>query len=558
MRKFLALLLAVLLVPLASARAEHGAAEAVTGYLNALRIGDPAALNFLADPSTLEERLNNRTLKELVYPAVQGFEIIRVEQSGDRALVDTRIRQWDVAETLRDVDFYIDWEYQPDNYPDFDGWLDALQGDKAMQEHFRLVAARHEITLDARYVCLQREGQWLLSLEETADMQRRFAPSFNLQATSYGLITPDYATLRYHDKAGRENPPNIWLRLDSTEPRVALEYLKDFQVVQGNARSADKPVGMVSLPSDNMWTVLHYAPKGEYSRGVLEMWLQAGENMDNLVLQCTRQVHAMDVLYYEDVLTLPLQGIPLDSGYPENGARFAARQYARYLWTQEQVEEKTKFRQSQLHNAAQDVDAKGITDMLQAVTGGVTIEDMLTGENQPMPGLPLQVLKLPYDTNQVQLYALQGTITKKSGSFGVYDVTFSLENPPPGVWVAAYSQCDSCAEIDTFDMDGNDMSRPNGLSDIQDEFYRPFDEELERTFEIFVLVRTENRTQQEITALLQGVELQAAFSAEKLDISYEQHGTTSRVGPRSTERVDMQHLAFVEGVYNTLQGWGQE
>ena len=111
MRKFLALLLAVLLVPLASARAEHGAAEAVTGYLNALRIGDPAALNFLADPGTLDERLNNRTLKELVYPAVQGFEIIRVEQSGDRALVDARIRQWDVAETLRDVDFYIDWEY---------------------------------------------------------------------------------------------------------------------------------------------------------------------------------------------------------------------------------------------------------------------------------------------------------------------------------------------------------------------------------------------------------------------------------------------------------------
>lgn len=366
----------------------------------------------------------------------------------------------------------------------------------------------------------------------TPDTSRDESIPFDLRAVSWGPMSADYATMRYFydEDVGRltnkEGPaPNVWLRLDSKESRKDLETLSNFRVISGRASCAPSLVPLYAVDSQaNGWLTLHFLPKDGFNRGALDITLAEGESIDNITIACTRiKQNGQD-----ETITLPLAGLPEDSGCPTGGASFTLLRYSPFARTAEQMAEAESY-----YN-------------IPATLGGV-LEDAF----QPMPDAPADVLALPYDTPKTSFYLLEGQIVKQHGPFGVYDVTFSLDNPPQGVWLAAYQQSDISSEINAFDMMADGVSLPDGLSESYDA-HAMMPETLERDFSILLLVRHQGRDVGEIDRLIKDLNITAAFSAEKWNMSYEQDLVTSAIGPRSAESISMQGLSKGEGILHTI------
>ena len=356
---------------------------------------------------------------------------------------------------------------------------------------------------------------------------------FDLRAVSWGPLEPDDALNRYYfdETIGRlrdsgGTAPNVWLRMDSPESRADLETLTSFRVVAGRASCNASLVPLHGFDSRaGEWLTLHFMPGDGFSRGALEATMEKGENLENVVIACTGTLPNGR----KETLTLPLAGVPEDSGYPPGGAGFTALRFTPFVRTPEQM---TKYR---------DWSGK------PATFGGV-----LENVAQSLPGAPEEVLGLPYDTSEARLYLLEGEIVKEHGTFGIYDVPFSLKNPPEGVWLAAYQRCSDCSEIDAFDMFGSGILLPDGILGLREGVEGIVPETLRRDFSILLLVNTKGRDETQIESLIKSLRISAAFSAEKWNARYEQHLETTAIGPRSRELADIRGLEPGNGVLSEI------
>lgn len=355
------------------------------------------------------------------------------------------------------------------------------------------------------------------------DLSRDERLPFDLRAVSWGRLEMGFALQRYFsgDGIGRlleagALAPNVWLRLDSIESRTNLESLMSFRVVAGRASCGERPVPLNVFDSQaEEWLTTHFMPKEGFSRSALEISLDDGESLENVVIACTRMLPDGN----EETLILPLAGVPESSGYPAGGIDFSMHRFTPFARTPEQMA------------AYQEWSGRP-----------ATLEGVLEDTAQAMPDAPQEVLGLPYDTPDARLYLLEGEILKEHGPFGAYDVTFSLDDPPDGVWLAAYQQCAECSEIDAFDMFESGILLPDGLLRLHEGDDAFVAETLRRDFAILLLVRTQGRNDLQMDSLINDLRIIAAFSAEKWNVRYEQHLETTAIGPRSRETVSMKGL----------------
>lgn len=344
---------------------------------------------------------------------------------------------------------------------------------------------------------------------------------FDLRAVSWGQIGQDEATARY---AQRVAGANVWLRLDSAEHPADLEDLSDFRVVAGRAACAPMPVPLsVGDYALNDWLTVHFRPWQGESRGALPIALQPGESLQGVVIACTR-TRADGT---QETITLPLAGVPMDPGMPDGAVSLSMQRYTPFERTVEQT-------------AAFD----HISD--NPFTFGGLLEDAF----QAMPGAPADVLALPLDAPGYRLWVLEGVMIKAPGPFGAYDVTFALENPPPGVWLAAWQADDAYGELDGFDMIAGGVILPDGLSRDYADAQMWLKETTSGRIALLLLVQ--GREDADMDALLKTLAIRASFSAEKWNISYEQGGLTTAIGPRSAAMADMQPIMRGEGVLRDI------
>lgn len=364
---------------------------------------------------------------------------------------------------------------------------------------------------------------------------------FDLRAVSYAPMIQDYAQTREQYMREEDGEPqrrefNTWLRLDSTESRAALETLSDFRVVKGRAVCARLPVplivwsdgldGETAEEEDGIGPGrLHFLKKTGFNRAALDLRLEEGEEIGSLTIACTRTRQDGT----QETITLPLAGLRMDMGYPEGGAAFEAKTCAPFRYIPDR-----QFGGS----------AGG-----KPLTLGSLLKEWLY---QPMPELPKALADLPNDAGRFSLYLIEGSIQKQPGDFGVYDVTFALENAPAGLYLAAYEECGSCDEIDAFDMAGGDVLLPHGLWEGRDWYASRLEETVSRDFHVLLLADSSLYTASQLEQLLPGLQIRASFSAEKWNMSYEQHGITTAIGPRSSELIQMRHIAMKEEELNAL------
>ncbi|HSK68113.1 MAG TPA: hypothetical protein VLA21_02500, partial [Candidatus Limnocylindria bacterium] len=400
-------------------------------------------------------------------------------------------------------------------------------------------------------ILLARMGEWAYVEVQRGDAPARgFVPDtalahpawrdesrpFDLRASSWAPMALDYAVTReqyisyIHGGPPRARSFNAWVRLDSAESRAALETLSAFRVAAGRATCAGMPVELPSYgytdENTRDWKGLHFLPKDGFSRATLDLTLEEGEDIANVTLACTRT--RLDET--AETILLPLRGVPMDMGYPEGGAAFTAITYT-----------------------ALRPDGSGDERPEKKDSAVRTLDEALRYDlYQPMPGLPDAVGNLPYDTQEYALYLIEGAIAKKPGDFGVYDVTFALDDPPEGVYLSAYKECGSCDEIDAFDMIGDDIYTPNGLWESWDDFNGKMRETLERDFCILLLADSGKYGPEQLDEVVRNLRVAATFSGEKWNMSYEQHYITTAIGPRSSEWVDMRGIVRVEGVLDGM------
>ncbi len=520
----LALMMIALLAGLSSTWAERnaeGPEQAVLAYLETLKKGDiEGAKQLLADPETLAAWTLGKRMEILGFPSLKQADILGVEKTPAGAQVHVRCQSLDMTQVFLNIDEYgYYFDMAPYYNPGFEDWLEETLQDEEAYQALWSQAERYEKSEDITYHCVQQGEGWFIDLAGSVAGWRQEAQPFDLRAASWGHA-------RTHDV----NQNNIWLRLDSKEPRAALETLVDFRVAAGDARCDSLPVPLASSGFDGTaWMTLHFMPKEGFSRGALEMNLADGADINQVVIACTRRVNDLAFNYYEDEIALPLKGLAEDAGYPQGGARFQAHSLTPFQWDEEKAK---RFMGDRGHLP--------------------TLQEVLSWEAYGMPDVPESVLALPYHHEDYRFYALAGEITKKPGSFGVYDVVFALSGQPEGVYASSYKACSLCDEIDDFDMFGNDVIRPNGLSDVQDDYYRQMGENLKSPFHVLLLVNTAGRSEEEILQLVESLDITAAFSGEKWNMSYEQHGITTGIGPSSSEKVHMEGLVWGEGPLRQL------
>ena len=356
---------------------------------------------------------------------------------------------------------------------------------------------------------------------------------FDLRAASWGPIEPDEATSRYWPAkpsarwAGKGDVfPNVWLRLDSTEHRADLEELYNFRVVRGRGVCAATPIPLnVGDYLLDDWLTLHFLPWQGVNRGALEIYLEPGESIENLAVSCERSLSDGS----GETITIPLAGVPMDMGVPENGVTFKMRSYTAFNRT-----------------AAQSAQYTHVSD--DPYTFGGLLEDLFQG----MPDAPDKILALPPDSAGYRFFLLEGEIIKNAGAFGVYDVVFHLEKQPPGMWLSAWQEDDAYLDIDVFDMTAGDVILPDGLAENYSDTQQWLKEIRQGRFALLLLVEDIGRDDAEIDRLIKSLSIQAVFSAEKWNISYEQGGLTTAIGPRSSQSVDMREIVQGEGVLRDI------
>ena len=357
--------------------------------------------------------------------------------------------------------------------------------------------------------------------------QRDESIPFDLRAVSWGPTEPDEATDRYLTKwsmsrAGRwpgiQAPyPNVWLRLESAEYPEYLEELYNFRVVSGRAVSSGELIPLDE--ADDLieeWILLHFNSMGETSRSALEIFMEPGESVENLVIAADR-IRSDNS---RETITLPLGGVPLDRGIPDEGVSFAMLRYTPY--------NRARFKPSPVY-----------PDTLGGLVGAAL---------QEMPEAPQEVLNLPLDTPGYRFYLLEGMVTKEIGPFGVFDIVFILDNPPPGVWLAGWQNHDAYAEIyPSYPVDSDAIlpDDPEEECDDEDSFTS---EENQKYFAMLLLVEEKGRDEVELDRFIKGLSIHTSFSAEQWSIRDGRGGRGMAVGPRSTRQVAMDQLVQNEEV----------
>ncbi len=545
------LLLALLLPSMITTRAEiTPPEERAVIFMEALQEGSwKRASRFCTDPSVLKSWTPPAVTRYMVFPLLRDIKVKDVKTEGDTAYVTLSVSAVDF-----DAPFMDDWPFRDDLiselslsdeyatleelYEEDLVWLIHGSGD------FLQEADKHRKTVEIPYALKKTEDEWLIDLKAT--LEGWHASIAKVTPLSYGTLTYDYAQKRYYardamDSKGLSIPKdkdysqwlrdipveeifaamhtpvwNVWLRLTADSE---AEGVYGFTVDSNAAGSESRPV--IYADFDFNITVKHWVMISGVRRATLEMYIphEAGQPLDGYTVRYRQRFSIWSPMYYETESSFKLSNVPYDPGYPQDGVTFTANQFMRV-------------------GPAIDTRANhsGPADTL-----GVLMENEFDNDSYDicvMPGVPDGIGDLPILNKEYALFRLQGETRKTSGDYGVYDVTFGLSAPVDDVWVEAYEECNQCDEIDGCSLYGTE----SGL----------MEETLQSSFDIQVLVRIDGRTDAELNAFVKSLPLTATFSAEEWDFSYEQHGTTSRIGPRTTLPVDTSRMTLWEGTLDEL------
>jgi hypothetical protein len=505
------------------------------------------ASRFCADPGILLNWSPPAVTKYIVFPSIKEIKAVAARIEGDMATVTLSMSAIDfdaVTEdglTLRDEllsNLNLGDEYAAGDelYDEAMVWL--IHGSAEWMTKADGYRKRYEIP----YILRRTGNEWYIDLAAT--LAYRHPARVTVTPLSYGILTYDYAQRRYYaidavvdgllscpddldwgrclQRFSRDEifsalgtPAwNVWLRLKAEGD---AEGLYDFSV-DNAAQCALLPVAYAEF---GCWAYTRrWAAIQNEQRAALEMYIpvNVGRPLEGYTVACRHRSSIWTPWYAEEVLSFSLDGTPYDTGYPAGSVTFTVDHFMRV-------------------NA---VSRQRYNETITADTLGVLMKDEFDKEymsESVFLNVPEGIADLPILNNEYALYRLEGTITKESGYFGVYDVTFGLETPVDGVWIEAYEQCPSCDVIDMFDLLGKESTLM---------------ETLQRSFDIQVLIRVDGRTDEELEMLIRTLKFAATFSAEEWDFSYEEHGTTTRIGPRSTLPLDMSGMTRWTGTLGDL------
>ncbi len=519
---------------------EIGPEEEAIYFMEALQEGGwQYAANYCTDPDEFEKWTPPFVTKYLVFPSVDDIQVKQALVSGDTAEVTLSLTAADFDAVGKDgyalgEDFLyslcLSDEYATENVLNDENLMWLINGSGELMAQLKQHRKQYEIPFALKNV----QGEWLIDL--TATKELRQPDALAVAPLSYGTLSQDYAQRRYYVKDALyskalsypEDIPwgdwlqsitvdavfaalgqpvwNVWLRLQA---QGDAEGLYGFSAGDSGAQCAP---GLVEYAEfgvsvrDRRWATI-----GGQACGVLEMHIPgAGSGpLGDIALQCRRRMNIWTPLYFEEGLIFSLSGVPYDSGYPAGGVSFEINRFLRFGEDNGMSKDDTLGQWMANELAHQD-------------SAYYVFQDMPEG-----------IGDLPVINSEYALYQLEGTVKKEQGDFGVYDVTFALQTPADGVWVEAFEQCSSeCDAIDSFDLMGAESTAR---------------EKLQGGFDLLVLVRMEGRPEQELAALLSSLKLSATFSCEEWNFCYEQHGTTRRIGPRTTLPVDLSNMEYWPG-----------
>ncbi len=529
---------------------EYTPEDAAIYFMDTLKEGSwQYVANLCTDPDEFVKWTPPFVTKYLVFPSIDDIAVKQVKVIGDTAEVILSLSAADfgfideVGFTLADNflwELCLADEYAAEDSVVDENWVWLINGSSDLMTQVRQHRKQNEIPFSLKNV----QGKWLIDLAATKKLRQM--PSLEFAPLSYGRLSYDYAQKRYyaldalHEKvisnildmewdnwmqsitaddlfAALGQPKwNVWLRLQA---QGDAEGLYGFSASDSKVQCAP---GLVKYPvfgftvQDRHWAVI-----GGQLRGVLEMHVpEATEKpLGDISIHCRRRMNLWTPLYYEEELSFSLDDVPYDSGCPKDGVSITVNHCMRV----EKAELDITNRKLKSDNMGSMMENAFYTDSPD--------DTVLFNAYKEIGDLPLL-------NNEYALYRLEGTMRKEQGEFGVYDVTFDLATPVHGVWVEAFEQCSSeCGEIV-----GNNLMGAESTCL----------EKLQSSFDVMVLVRIDGRSEQELNTLLRSLQIAATFSCEEWNFSYEQHGTTTRIGPRSTLPIDLSNMEYWPGTAEDL------
>lgn len=523
--------------------------ETAVFFLESLSEGGfKRAARFCVDPDKFQNWAPPAVTQYLVFPSIRDTHVKDVTVNGDTATVTLSMSAIDfdavmeLGGTLREELLYnlnLSNEYAT---------LDALYEENLVwlihgSTEFMQEANKHRKLYEIPYVLRDTGEEWKIDLAATLD--RWHTATATVTPVSYGTLTYDYAQKRYYaDDAlydglltcpndadwalwlhglttdeifsAKKTPVwNVWLRLTA---EGNTDGLYGFTVDSVTAFCETLPVAYPDFDSnviERHWVSIH-----NKQRAVLEMYIpvKSGLPLPGYTVHYRQRSNIWTPLYYETEHSFPLADVPYDPGCPKSGVSFTVDHLMR----------------------VGTVVRKNMDGTITADTLGALMENEYDYEHTDdsiFLSVPEGIADLPIVNSEYALYRLEGTVSKESGDFGVYDVTFALASPVDGIWVEAYEQCSSCDAIDEFDLMGKENIFP---------------ETLLSAFDVQVLIRIDGRTDDQLETLLRTLPIMASFSAEKWDFCYEQHGTTTRIGPRTILPVNTSDMVRWAGTLKDL------
>lgn len=528
------LFLCLLFVFVGTARGEDAPGNVALRFQEALKETDWAlAASLCLDGEMLTTWSPPEHMRYAVYPSIEDVALKDVQRMDDCAVVTLSLTAFDLTQEEDFVNKTVGLEnlYQPDTAEEI-----ALRLHSMLQD---LEYTRRKFEIP--YVLRPAEDTWKVDLASTL-ARWPYEPAPAVSAVSYGIMDYDSALLGYFvDEAvssGSLKHPddvdgirwrasltadevfdalgepvyNVWLRLTADAP---AEELTDFSLAGGACRGAPERYFDYTYPPKIL--VRHWvaANGGESAVLLAALPLEGKEDLRGYTLSCRRRLNNGLPFYREETLSLPLEGVPYEEAVPPDGVRFTLNRFLRLReglypdWWNQAVSVET--------------------------LGQLLADEYDDGGYPVWLNLPEDIADLPLTNDRYALYRLQGTITKAPGDFGVYDVTFTSQTE--GVFVEAFEYCGSCYAIDNFDLAG-------AQSGLRERLQIPID--------LTVLLPIEGRSEAELEEALRSLRMTASFSGEEIDYCYEQHGTTTRIGPRSSVVVDLYALERWEGDFAGL------
>lgn len=530
----LGLILCLLIASVCPAQGEDAPGEIALRFQAALKANDRAlAAALCLDGEALASWAPPEHMRFAVYPSIEDAALASVERSDACAVVTLSLTALDLTQEEAFVNKTEGLEnlYQPDSAEEIALRLNAMQQEL---EHTRRA-------FSIPYVLRPVGDTWKVDLAATLS-RWPYEPAPAVSVASYGILEYDSALLSYFiDEAllagslecpedadwvqwrasltadevfGALGEPvyNVWLRLTADTP---AEELTDFCLAGGACRTAPERYFDYVDPPDIL--ARHWVGVGGRENAVLlaALPLEGKGDLCGYTLSCRRRLNSGLPFYREETLVLPLEGVPYAEAVPAGSVRFTLDRFFRLqegLYTQ-------RWGQT-----------------VPVETLGQLMVDEFDGGGEPVwLRLPEDIAGLPVTNDRYALYRLQGTLAKASGYFGVYDVTFTTQTE--GAFVKAFERCGTCDAIDVFDLPGMHSGRQ---------------ELLQIPVDLTVLLPIEGRTEDELEDALRNLDITASFSGEKIDYCYEQHGTTTRIGPRSSIAADLSSLSRWDGDYTGL------